>query len=410
MKVLGLIVEYNPFHNGHKYHLNKAKEMSDATHVVAVMSGNFLQRGEPALLNKWLRAEMALCEGVDLIIELPVVYACNSAELFAYGAVSLLHQLNVVDVLCFGSEVGQTDGLIEIAKILAEEPEEYQDLLKKYLSNGVVYPKARQLAIEKISDDDLHSLVQSPNNILGVEYIKALLRLNSKITPMTLTRMNASYNSIDMVGNICSATAIRNYIYRNKESLEYLESFMPPNSFNILTRAFGDGLGPIFYAAFNDMILYNLRTSTTEEIKIIQDVVEGLENRIKDASMKTADCLELLKKVKTKRYTMTKLQRVLIHSLLKIKEKDIVRFNQQGGSRYARILGFTDKGAQLIKKIKTRSSIPVITNINKEALDCEISKKMMSYDIMATDIYTLGYPEKSRRIGGWDYYEKPIIV
>jgi predicted nucleotidyltransferase len=220
MKTIGIVAEYNPFHNGHLYQLQASRGQTGADCAVVVMSGNYTQRGEPAIVDKWARAEMALHSGADLVIELPVAYAMGSAEYFAYGAVKLLDSLNAVNMICFGSEAGSIEKLSAAAAILADEPESYKSYLKDYLSKGLSFPAARQKAISSYckntyGKDDLSSLLKSPNNILGIEYLKALRRLKSNIVPMTIERVGNEYNQAELTGKMSSATSIRKTIREN---------------------------------------------------------------------------------------------------------------------------------------------------------------------------------------------------
>ncbi|TCO78996.1 nucleotidyltransferase [Marinisporobacter balticus] len=408
MKVLGLITEYNPFHNGHKYHLETSIKQTNATHTVVVMSGNFLQRGEPAITNKWVRAEMAVREGADLVIEMPVSYACNSAEFFSYGGVSLLNNLNAVDTMSFGSEAGDIHKLKLISQILANEPQQYKENLKSFLSEGISFPRAREKALDKyFSNEHLNDILHSPNNILGIEYIKSLIKLKSPIIPYTFTRIKAHYHSEKIQANICSATAIRAYLSETDHKISHLTNVMPMPSFHLLQKCIADGFGPIHYDAFDKLILYTLRTCSKSNLKMIMDVTEGLENRIKEASLKAVNLQELLHLSKTKRYTRTRLQRIFIHALLGIHKVHIDQFNQSGGPRYARILAFSEKGRVLLKKLKKTSQIPILTNINKQNLDDPIARQMLSFDTLATDIYNLVYPKVMHQIGGSDFYKKP---
>lgn len=411
MKILGLITEYNPFHNGHKYHLEEAKKVSGATHTIAVMSGNFLQRGEPAITDKWHRAEMAVKEGVDLVLELPFVYACNTAELFAYGAVSMLHHLKAVDSLCFGSEDGSLENLIKISKTLLKEPASYRTMLKFYLAEGLPYPLARSKAlIQYFDDDNLAYLLQSPNNILGIEYVKALLKLDSTIRPLTIKRIKADYHSTEIEGNICSATAIREHLYKSQRDVDSLFKVIPSASLETLMSSFDLGYGPIFNSDFSQLILYYLRTASLDALASILDVNEGLENRLKEMSMKAISHTELLNAAKTKRYTLTRLQRIFIHGLVGLNKCHLSSFNESGGAQYARVLAFSKNGSSLLKHLKKHSAIPILTNINRESLSSEAAKQMLSFDIQATNIYSLAYGNPSNRIGGWDYYKKPFIL
>lgn len=410
MKVLGLITEYNPFHNGHKYHLRTSKDAVDATHIVAVMSGNFLQRGEAALTHKWIRAEMAVREGIDLVIELPVAYACNSAEYFAFGAISLLHKLGIIDFICFGSEAGEIEPLQKVAKILYEEPLEYKMLLQDYMKKGLPYPKARSLTLSHfLHHQNLDHTISSPNNILGIEYLKALYRLNSTIIPYTIKRVQADYHSHQLEGTICSATAIRKYLMKKVEESYRLCNFMPQASYRLLSDSINNHLAPVSQSSFDQMILYHLRSIQKSALMDLPDVSEGLENRIKEAAFNAKNYAELLDLIKTRRYTLTRIQRILIYSLLGLSRQELLSMAHESGPSYARVLAFTQKGAELIRLMKSTSSIPVLTNINKTVLPDLSAQKMLSFDLLATDIYSLGYPAMAHRYGGWDHYMQPYF-
>ncbi len=415
MKVLGLITEYNPFHNGHLHHLEKSREITGCDTVVCVMSGNFIQRGLPALTNKWSRAEMALNNQVDLIIELPVYYAVSSAEFFAHGAVKLLDSLGFVDSLCFGSECGEIDLLKIIAFVLAEEPAAYKEKLCRRLEEGLSFPAARSLALQDYfsqnSPNDLalvRALIDKPNNILGIEYMKALKRLNSTIKPSTIRRYKADYNSYKQYGSIASATAIRKILASNE--LEVVKSVVPESSYNILRREISEGRGPVFSESFELAILSMLRKMSSEELRGVNDVTEGIENRIIKAAQESGSLSELLDRIKTKRYTLTRLQRILTCILLGLSRDNLETFNSAGGPQYIRVLGFSEKGEELLGKIKA-SSLPLVTNLPVFLKNCTaLQKKMLEADILASDIYCLGYPSASERLGGQDFYQKIITV
>lgn len=411
MKVLGIIAEYNPFHNGHKFHLKKSMLITGATHVIAVMSGNFLQRGEPALLDKWTRAEIAIKEGIDLIIELPTIYACNSAEFFAKGSISLLNALNVVDFISFGSENGEIDKLNIVANLLANEPDKFKNILKSYLDTGIVFPKARQKAIQKFleSSYDLNSILSNPNNILGIEYLKALKQINSNITPVTIKRIKADYNATEINGNICSATAIRKLLLKNPDNINALKNVLPQNSFDILYNNILDGKGPNFIQDLEQIILFTLRTIPKEKLKYIHDVNEGLENRLKKAAINSNNFNILIQNIKTKRYALTRIQRILMKTLINITKSDIELFKDNFTPKYLRILGFSKKGAELLRVIKEVSEVPIITNLNQYVPQDLQASRILEIDTTASDIYSLLYKNISIRRGGYDYLRKPYI-
>jgi len=297
LKILGIIVEYNPFHNGHLYHLFKAKEITGADYIVAVMSGNFLQRGEPAIIDKWSRTKMALNAGVDLIIELPFVFSTQDANGFAFGAVKLLESLQIIDYLCFGCETDNLDTLCSISNFLHLEPQEYKELISYNCKSGNEFPKVRSQTIcdyhrifgiaglEKISPLELSKLLKYPNNILALEYIKHLINLKSKIKPIAIKRMGASYHQKNIKGKISSATSIRNEILNNlnppKTDLftlnDKIKSTIPPSGFSVLERELREGRGPITLDSYRQYILATLRRMSLDDISRIHGVIEGLE-------------------------------------------------------------------------------------------------------------------------------------
>lgn len=417
MKILGLITEYNPFHNGHLYHLNESKKITCATHTVAVMSGNFLQRGEPALTNKWERAKMAVKSGVDLVIEIPTAYACATAELFALGSISLLDKLGAIDCICFGSEIGNINLLLEVAEVLSTSSGTFEEILKKHVNLGLTFPVARSMALAEYFQDVkgydeenlnlINIIVRNPNNILGIEYLKVLKQLQSRIIPYTITRKSASYHSKKINhASIASATAIREHLM-NKGDIADISPVVPNSTLNILKSNISDGIAPIFSIDFEQAILAILRRSTAKDIQNIFDVVEGLENRIIQCANKVNSLPDLLHCIKSKRYTLTRIQRILIHSLLNLNKEHILRFNHYGGPQYARVLGFNHKGREILKTLKSTSSIPLITNLKHYNPQNEIATEMLNIDIRATNIYTLGSKKKSNRYGQLDYLRSP---
>jgi len=431
MKTLGIIAEYNPFHNGHLYHLSKAKEITKADCVIAVMSGNFLQRGEPAIINKWTRAEMALNAGIDLVIEIPFAFSTQDANGFAFGAVKLLNSLQVVDYLCFGSETNHLDILYPISRFLHIETQQYKELIKEKSKNGYEYPKVRSQALceyhkifgidrlEKISPSELSKILNQPNNILALEYIKHLLNLNSKIIPVPIKRIGASYHQRVIMGKISSATSIRNEIINNLTSPEYnllnlinekIKTTIPYFIYPILVKEFKEGRNPITINSYEQYLLAVLRRMSLEEISHIHGVIEGLENRIKRASLKSSSIEHLINLIKTRRYTRTKIQRILLHAMMNLSKDDVMAFNSYG-PLYIRVLGFSKKGKTLLRIIKKKSTLPLITKlpnylkqINYYRNDEQkILLKMLDFDILSTDIYVLGYQEVKDRVARLDF-------
>ena len=417
MKIVGLITEYNPFHNGHLYHLQKSKEVTGAQYSIVVMSGNFVQRGEPAIADKWVRTKMALHCGADLVIELPVVYATASAEFFAFGAVSLLHKTGMVDSICFGSEHGNLMLLSQIADFLCGESKDFQENLKKHLSEGLPFPSARTEALFNLlnqkysfrnNENELKTLLSSPNNILGIEYIKALKNLKSYIKPYTIQRIVASYHSADIESSIASATAIRN-TFKNK-SVHELSKAMPEECFELFMEAVKEGVAPIYFDDFSPDLQYLLRTTSQENLRHIREISEGLENRILEHASKNFLISELTKAIKTKRYTFTRIQRALMNIILQISSKDFLEIQNNGGPQYIRILGFRESARPLLKELKQNSMLPIVSNFRKAYNKFKgLPKKMLEIEAISTDIYRLHAPNPSQRLIGTEF-TSPLII
>lgn len=419
MKVLGIIAEYNPFHNGHLYHLEQSKKLCGECAVICVMSGNFIQRGEPAIVDKWARAEAALHSGIDLVVELPVVYAMSSAEYFSYASVRLLDSLGIVDYLCFGSETGNMEELNIAASLLSEEPEEYRACLRQYLDLGLSFPSARARAVGSYlgkrgrSAEAFDRLLSSSNCILGIEYLKALKKTGSGIIPLTILRTGGSYNSGKLEGPLSSATSIRNLLRRwGKESFgEALSELVPPPTTSILKREFEKGRGPVFPEAFSCMILSAVRRSSPGELARLPYVAEGLENRIYEAALNTGTLEELIEEAATKRYARTRLQRILFHLLTGLKAEDFERFNRCGGPQYVRVLGFNKTGRRLLSELGKTSGLPVVTKTADHiASGSPMIEAMLKIEAAATDNYVLGYGSSGERRGGEEFKRKPVII
>ena len=421
MKILGLIVEYNPFHNGHLYHLKKSIEETNATHTIAIMSGNFLQRGEPALFDKYTRAYAAVKNGVDLVIELPTMFACQSAEIFSHGAIATLNSLNCVDCICFGSEEGDVNILKTISKILVDEPNEFKIYLKKYLDDGMLFPTARSLAlfdyinkfnILNISKERLLDILNSSNNILGLEYIKSILKLKSNIKPYTITRVQSKYNSETIESNICSATAIRKQL-KDFNNIDSISSVVPSNTFDTLKDKINNNFNPMF----DDNYFEILSSIILRDINILNtyfEVNEGIENKIYQSIFTSSSLDDLKESIKSKRYTMTKVKRTLNNILLGITKNDMNNIKNIDSVPYVRILAFNDKGREIIKNIKNNSDVNIInkfSNISFSKND-KIFKTLIDYDIKASNIYNLIYYKNNKNLlkGPMDFYISPKYV
>ena len=408
-KVLGIVCEYNPFHNGHLYHLEQAKKVTGSNYSVAILSGNFTQRGSSAIVDKWSRTEMALKSGVDLVIELPVLYATSSAENFADGAIRILDSLKVVDYVAFGSENSNIDILDDIAKVLHEEPKLYKSILANELKKGVSFPKARESAIISYfsNDQKYTNILSSPNNILGIEYIKALKKYKSVIKPISIPRFEAGHNDITYSGNIASATAIRNIIKNG--SFNVLKRLLPQASYEILLDNIKQGHVIPDLSVFEHQIIYNLRKMSESEIADLPDVAEGLEFSIKKSSNSCNNISDFLNTIKSKRYTTTRIQRILLYSLLNITKKDMALSKKV--NPYVRVLGLNSRGKFLISEIaKANPKLEIITSV-KRFLDNSSNKNLkllLDKDIFATNVYTIGYTFDS--CSNLDFTKKIITI
>lgn len=348
-KVLGIVGEYNPFHNGHLYHLEQSKKMTSSNYTVAIMGGNFTQRGSTSLIDKWSKAEAAIQNGIDLVIELPVLYTTSSAENFADGAIKILDSLKVVDYISFGAETSDVDILNKFADVLYHEPRKYKILLSHELSKGISYPKARENALMIYLNDirKCVNVLSSPNNILGIEYLKALKKYKSNIMPISIARYESAYNDSSYSGNIASATAIRNIIKNN--GFDILRRLLPSSSYSILIKNIKQGHIIPDISVFEKQIIYNLRKMETSEIAMLPDVTEGLEFAIKKAANSCNNLNDLLNIIKSKRYTSTRIQRILLYALLGITKKDIDISKKT--TPYIRVLGLNNRGKFLISEI-----------------------------------------------------------
>lgn len=406
-RVLGVVSEYNPFHNGHAYHIEQSKQIAKCRYTVCVMSGSFTQRGSCSLVDKWSKAQMAIKNGVDLVLELPVIYAISSAENFAYGAMQILDSLKVVDDISFGAECPDIQILDEIATVLYNEPKAYKNILAHELSTGISFPKARENALMMYLNDvrRYSNVISSPNNILGIEYLKALKLINSHLVPHAVERIEADYNSTGISGNIVSSTAIRNIV--KSGNFKVLANIMPKESYSILMDNIKVGHIVSDISSFEKEILYALRKMSLEEIANLPDVNEGLENILKKAANSCNSIVEFLDIVKSKRYTNTRIQRILLYALLEITKKDMQ--NSKKVNPYIRVLGMNERGEFLLSEIvKANPKLQVITSVKKFEDSCnnKYLMQMLKKDIFATNIYTLGYEFASS--ANLDYTKKIV--
>ncbi len=464
LNVVGIIAEYNPFHNGHKYLIEEAKKKANAEFAVSVMSGNFTQRGETSIVDKFEKAKMAVNNGVDLVIELPTVYSVSSAENFAEGGVRILENLGIITHIAFGIEEESLTELNSIAEILENEPEEFKRILQEELKIGSSFPTARRNAIVKYTKKEKYGeIISKPNNILAIEYLKALKKLNSKIIPIGIKRKNVDYNDENIVENFASSSKIReivkevikitksqnyfedknvqqsnnnmetkfdkingennikNEISNNQSKFENkqikdiaeirnkkteieknIEKCVPKASFEILKENIENRDIVLDLNEFSDMILYKLRTMRIDNIKNIPDVNEGLENVIKEASNTTNNLEDLIEKCKSKRYTRTRIQRILVCALLGITKE--IQETSKKENPYIRILAVSESGKNLLTSLQnTENLIISLKKFEGENTNANI-QKLLEIDKISTAIYSI--KQTSRLNSNKDYLNK----
>ncbi len=406
-KVLGIIAEYNPLHNGHVYHINQSKELTHPDYTVCIISGNFVQRGNVSIIDKWSKAEMALHAGANLVIELPTIYSTSSAENFAEGCIKILDSFNLDTVLSFGSECGDINTLDRFAEILYREPPEYKSLLTHELQTGISYPKARENALLMYVNDirKYANTLSCPNNILGIEYLKAIKKFKSNILPITLKRYGADHHSYTPNDSFASATYIRDLLCENKD----ISKLVPDYTYDILARQINSGKSVLDIVAFEREILYSLRTMTLSEINNLADITESLANSIITAANSCNSYYDILEKVKSKSYTLSRIQRVLLYALLGITKEDME--NSKKVKPYVRVLGLDDKGKELLSELsKTNPKLTVITSVKDfyNNSNNRILTNMLNIDVLATNIYTLEYLNNSQ--SNLDYTQKIVSL
>lgn len=410
MTINAIIAEYNPFHNGHRYQLQQARIAKRADYTIVVMSGNFVQRGAPAIVDKFTRAHMALSNGADLVLELPVFYAASSAEYFATGAVSLLDKLGVVDNLCFGSECGDVDILWQIADILLSEPTLYTDSLRQSLSRGNSFPSARTSALLEYcpSLSASRDILSSPNNILGIEYIKALHRLASSIQPYTILRVGSDYHEQRMTSYQCSALAIRQAIF-SRQDYSFLQPHMPDNSFQLLTEALNNRR-PVHINDFSQALLYKLVTEQGNGFCQYLDVTKDLSDRICRQLDSYYNFRGFCEQLKSKELTYTRISRSLLHILLDMKKETYEEYRSLDYIPYARVLGLRQSASSLFTALKQNSRIPLITKLaDAQKLLPETAWKLLEKELVINRIYESTAAVKSQQ-PLQNEYRIPLVI
>ncbi len=396
MKTYGIICEYNPFHNGHIYQIQKTKELTGADHIVAIMSGNFVQRGEPALLDKFRRSQIAVNNGVDLVIEMPVRYSLANAEMFAGAGVMMLASLRCIDGISFGAETDDLALLKKCADTVTKVAT--QENLKPLMEQGMSYPMAIQQLVALEAGPAVSDVLSSPNNILAVEYLRAIKRmgLEDKLQPCVIKRAGADHDGAEHSGTIASAEEIRRMI----DDGEDFSAFVPADTLKAVTE-YDDKDLLCWYENYERVILYRLRTTSPQEIISAPDVDQGLANRIFQAARVSDSLEDLLDKIKAKPYPMARIKRALFNIVLGIKRDDM-----KIPPVFGRILALNDRGAEVLKLTgslpQDRFSIPY-SSAFKDFVNPE-NKAMMRYSSMTTvssDVYALG--SRALRPGGMDF-------
>ncbi len=395
MNIAGIVAEYNPFHLGHRLHIEKTREaLGRETVIVCVMSGDFTQRGDFAAFEKHARAEAAVRCGADLVVELPVPWALSSAESFAFGAVSVMHALGNITHISFGSEIGETGPLEKMADFLLSTGAD--ELIRSELRLGLSYAAARQKAALKALGREA-CILESPNNILGVEYIKALGRLGSGIKPLTFRRIGAGHDSAELL-ETASASKIRSMLKRGEDAFAYI----PPEAAAVLSEEIKRGRAPVFIENCECAILSRLRRMSRSDFALFDGGEEGLSDRLFKYALKEPSLESVLMNTKTKRYALSRIRRLVLRAYLGIPDD----FPQS--PPYAKILAFGERGRRVIKTASKQ--FPLITKPSSgKRLDGE-ARRLFELESACKDLYVLAYPDPSERRGGQEYTLGPRIV
>lgn len=378
MSICAITAEYNPFHSGHKYQIDEIKKEHDA--VIVIMSGAFTQRGDAAIINKWDRAKSAVLCGASLVIELPTVFALNTAERFAYGAISIINALGCVDTVSFGSECGDISALTDAANRIAYEEKEVSDKIAKYLKEGISYAASRVKAFDGIIDE---SLLSAPNNILAIEYIKQLILSDSSVLPQTIKRMGSGYHSSSLSHPLASASAIRNSIGDS----EKIKPHIPKAAFDILKNA-----DKYYLSNLDSAALFYIRLGGAGIMKGALECTEGIENRIYRASLENSSIQSVAAAASSKRTPISKIRRIILTSMLGINASLSYK-----APEYARILAFDEKGREILSEIKKKSNLTLVTKPSR------FNDEMLKKDILAADLHALCCENEEKRTGGSDY-------
>ncbi|HDR4453454.1 hypothetical protein COJ79_09445 [Bacillus thuringiensis] len=386
-----MVVEYNPFHNGHLYHVQQTKKLTQSDIIIAVMSGPFLQRGEPALISKWYRTKMALANGVDLVVELPYVFATQKAETFANGAISILNALRVSEI-CFGSEDGQIKNFYNTISVQKNEEETFNCLVKQFMDAGNSYAKATSDAFSHILTSENNIDMSQPNNILGFQYMKAILSQNSSIQAQTIQRFASHYHDETFNDQyIASATSIRKQLFSEEGSFTTIEPFLPQSTTSLLAN-YKQNYGILHnWEQYFSFFKYKLMTMSPGDLRHIYEIEEGLEHRILSKIQNSSSFYSFMEALKTKRYTWTRLQRACTHILTNTTKEEIRSANIEQHAPYIRLLGMSQKGQTYLSKNKKKIELPILTHtktFDHAALDIEKKANSVYFSIMHEPLRT----------------------
>ncbi|WP_404462138.1 nucleotidyltransferase [Sutcliffiella horikoshii] len=404
MKSLGVIVEYNPFHNGHLFHLTESKRLTGAEVVIAVMSGQFLQRGEPALVSKWTRTKMALSNGIDIVVELPYAFATQKAEVFASGSISILSGLKC-DNVCFGSEQGNIQDFERTIRLMNEHKDTYDRFVQEYSAQGYSFPKASSLAFLRLTENSEKVLdLTKPNNILGFHYVKAIQEQKSSMQPCTIERTGAGYHDPEFNDSpIASATSIRKHLFDHSGNIEKVQRFVPRPTYDLLGH-YKQHVGSFHqWEDYFTLLKYRILCSTPSELSEIYEVEEGLEHRLIQTMKESSSFHEFMTKLKTKRYTWTRLQRMCTHLLTNTKKDTMLDVSASKQSEYIRLLGMSKRGQAYLKQIKKETEIPILSKVSG------VENSMLDMDIRATNTYAMKFGEPARSDWMLQEFSKPPI-
>ncbi|MBE4937158.1 nucleotidyltransferase [Bacillus thuringiensis] len=386
-----MVVEYNPFHNGHLYHVQQTKKLTQSDIIIAVMSGPFLQRGEPALISKWYRTKMALANGVDLVVELPYVFATQKAETFANGAISILNALRVSEI-CFGSEDGQIENFYNTISVQKNEEETFNYLVKQFMDAGNSYAKATSDAFSHILTSEKNIDMSQPNNILGFQYMKAILSQNSSIQAQTIKRFASHYHDETFNDqHIASATSIRKQLFSEEGSFTTIKPFLPQATTSLLANYKQNYEILHNWEQYFSFFKYRLMTMSLGDLRHIYEIEEGLEHRILSKIQNSSSFYSFMEALKTKRYTWTRLQRACTHILTNTTKEEIRSANIEQHAPYIRLLGMSQKGQTYLSKNKKKIELPILTHtktFDHAALDIEKKANSVYFSIMHEPLRT----------------------